>query len=81
MIFSKFETIFLYLERKKIYQLKNYKKLSAIKKKEINFFIDFVRKDKKLSKEIRYINLIIKFEKILNKKFYSNKQIKEFLYD
>tara|TARA_B110000483_G_C17935750_1_gene442588 strand:+ start:443 stop:688 length:246 start_codon:yes stop_codon:yes gene_type:complete len=81
MIFSKFETIFLYLERKKIYQLKNYKKLSAIKKKEINFFIDFVRKDKKLSKEIRYVNLIIKFEKILNKKFYSNKQIKELLYD
>ena len=81
MIFSKFETIFLYLERKKIYQLKNYKKLSAIKKKEINFFIFFVRKDKKLSKEIRYVNLIIKFEKILNKKFYSNKQIKELLYD
>ena len=70
------EIFFLYLEINKIYHKKNFKKLSPMKKTKI---IEFISNLKFNKKEIRYVNLVLKFENLIGKKLISLSEIKKFL--
>ena len=69
------EKFFLYLERNRIYTKKNFKKLSLRKKAQIIDFISNLKFNKK--KDIRYLNLVMKFENVIGKKLISLSQIRK----
>ena len=71
------EIFFLYLEINKIYHKKNFKKLSPMKKTKIIEFISNLKLNKK--KDIRYLNLVLKFENVINRKLISSSEITKIL--
>tara|TARA_B100000963_G_C22254252_1_gene505616 strand:- start:163 stop:396 length:234 start_codon:yes stop_codon:yes gene_type:complete len=71
------EKFFLYLERNRIYTKKNFKKLSLRKKTQIIDFISNLKFNKK--KDIRYLNLVMKFENVIGKKLISLSQIRKII--
>lgn len=75
MVYKDVESFFLFLERNRLFIKKKFDKLSKRQKSRILQFIIYLNDNKK--KDIRYINLILKFESTLKKKFISIHKIKK----
>jgi len=74
MVYKDVESFFLFLERNRLFIKKKFDRLSKRQKSRILQFIVYLNDNKK--KDIRYINLILKFESALKKKFISIHKIK-----
>ena len=75
------EKIFLSHEREKVFYIKNFKKLSKLKKKQLLKFCNSVYSNQQLKKNWRYINLLLKCQKVLKVKYYSLNQLKKIYND
>jgi hypothetical protein len=74
MVYKDVESFFLFLERNRLFDKEKFDKLSKRQKSQILQFIVYLN-DKK--KDIRYVNLILKFERTLKKKFISIHKMKK----
>ena len=73
------EDTFLYLERKKIYKIVNYKKINFNQRKKVLKFFEELAFNKRSKQDLRYINLSLKFEPIFKKKNFNYYQIRKIL--
>lgn len=79
--FKNNEKKLLYFERNKFFDSKKFKKISKREKINLLNFCDEIYLNKEMNKNWRFINFILKCQKILRKNYYSHKDLKKIYND
>ena len=75
------EKKFLYYERKNFFVSRKFQKLNKLEKKKIILFCDYLYKNKTFNRDWRYVNFLLKFQKVLKKSYYSYKELENIYND
>jgi len=81
MNIEKIEKKFLFYERKKFFIFKNFQKLNQLEKNKLKMFCDYLYNNKSFNKNWRYVNFLLKCQKVLKKNYFSYKELKSIYND